>query len=264
MQIILLTGGSGAGTTFLTRYLSKCLTEAGKKIALVDATGKKGLYYSFCAVQEETTTGLWDLEKGMGGADGAFVYGGIDVFTGNPVELRDPIDYGKAMENLVAIGMYDLVLIDADLSEATALYGYADKVLAVLDLRQESAILIQQEFLLPLAKHLGEDALQEKETMILYNKEIPCKVKLRHLEPYLMFAKEKNTHIRLLQKAEENIISFEEQNYIQDLNNLQNGVLSTERFTKGMKKSLGDLCKWLEKESGQKGRKKGEKKWESV
>jgi len=239
VEKFVFVGSPGVGKTFLAKYCSKVLASHGKKVALVDAARNRGLYYSTCTGEEEMeTNALMELSKGK---NRAIAYGNIDIFTNKP-SVKD-VPYLDVFTNLQAIqNEYDAILIDADFESALEISSFYSKMFLVQDFKRQSAVLNQQQFLLPLVLKMGEGCIPS--AVILYNKAIPCKLKIEQIEPYLMFAEHKGKHLKLLLdiKPDEVEIPFDQENYLADINNAADGIIELKRLTQDIKKSLYSVC----------------------
>lgn len=236
-KLVVFTGFTGAGKSFLSKYTSRIISNDGKRVALVDASINRGLYYSMCVGEDDMKTrSLQSIEEGK---NKAVPFGNIDIFTNKPAA----INFQRVFENLRKLEEeYDVVIVDANY-EAALMIAQEARLFIVQDFRRESAVRNQQNFLLPLVQVTGEGKLPE--STIIYNKAVKCKMRKEEVEQYLMMVKHEDRHYKLLTEAEEAEVPFYMENYITDLNNMTEGLLDTGRFTPDVRKALWEISNMI-------------------
>lgn len=230
---VVFTGFTDSGKSFLAKYTSRIISNDNKRVALVDASINRGLYYSMCVGDDDMKTrSLQSIENGK---NKAVPFGNIDIFTNRPAA----INFQRVFENLSKLQEeYDVVIVDANY-EAALMIAQESRLFIVQDFRRESAVRNQQNFLLPLVQVAGEGNLPE--ATIIYNKAVKCKIRKEDIEQYLMMVRYEDKHYKLLTDAEEAEVPFYLENYITDLNNMAEGLLDTVKFTPDVRKALWEI-----------------------
>lgn len=237
-KIFVFTGANGVGTTFMTKYCAKLLANDERKIALIDGTYSRGLYYSLCINEyEKQTEALRELQEGT---INPINIGNIDLYTNHPGIIAYNTFSVISSINKLLLDRYDVIFIDVDFEDAIPFCRIGDLAL-VVDFRRCSADNTQRSFLLPMVQELGEDNMPR--TMIIYNKAIKCKMKLTHVEEYLMHVKHESKNYFLLKDIYDAEIQFLDEVYMVDLNNTFDGVLDLSKFSTDFKNSLYKIVK---------------------
>lgn len=246
-QRMIFTGAPGTGKTFVAKYCADIFGRNGKKVALIDATKERGLYFSLALdevkiYKDAVSCGLAalvDQQKNF-----AVNLGNIDLFTDAPQKQVDMKKFFESFQNIQST--YDLVIVDAEIPWALELMDQKDRMLLIQDCHRRSLYSNQQDLLVNLVKQLGNEKLPE--TIIVYNKFMECKMKLNSIEDTLLYISEGGVTKDLLAsvKPKDIVIEFSIDAYYSDLNNIADGHLEVGRLDSVTKSALLKLCTLIE------------------
>lgn len=226
-KIYIFVGSPNSGRAFFTKYIANILSNDGKKVGMLDANKKKGLFNSVCTDRKDREINSIKNLKKLENTSIA-IGENIDIYTASPFEKMEDHVYEKAFSNLIKMD-YDVILINADMDKALRFLDiYRDsKIYLIQSQARESALEIRKSFIEELELRIKED--KTIDINLILNKTIPSKMTIDEVLEILNLNKF-NTH--------EIEVPFNLDNYIKDSSNKAIGSIDTKGLSMDIRKVL--------------------------
>lgn len=162
-MIVAFTGLERAGKTFITVGIAEKLSNFGQKVAIIDLSKSRDLYYIYKNNIDKDTNGGTSLK-----VDDCISYSNIDIFTSKH-DISDYIEedqyYENFVENMKQIQyFYKTILIDVDLEQMQKIdKHFIDSVNVIVDQRYTAKSKEIQEI------------LKYPNSRLIINQYLPCR-----------------------------------------------------------------------------------------